>query len=102
VNGFRTTIAGNDSTFRIFMVTSTGNLRLQGLTLTGGNTGAPGGGIFNLEGTLTLNRCVVTGNASAGGMMSAGGGIASGPLTLKLSLVTGNSAAEGGGIFASS
>ena len=60
VNGFRTTIAGNNSTFRTSLVTSTGNLTLQGLTITGGNTGAPGGGIFNLEGTLTLNCCVVT------------------------------------------
>ena len=37
LNGFRTTIAGNDSTFRIFLVTSTGNLTLQGLTITGGH-----------------------------------------------------------------
>ena len=29
VNGFRTTIAGNNSTFRIFLVTSTGNLTLR-------------------------------------------------------------------------
>ena len=56
LNGFRTTIAGNDSTFRIFLVTSSGNLTLQGLTITGGNTSGPGGGIFNLEGTLTLNH----------------------------------------------
>jgi hypothetical protein len=105
VNGFRTTIAGNDSTFRIFLVTSTGNLTLQGLTITGGNTGAPGGGIFNLEGTLTLNRCVVTGNTSAGGMMSAGGGIASGTLgtgpaglaTINFSQVNGNTTSGSAG-----
>jgi hypothetical protein len=80
LNGFRTTIAGNDSTFRILMVTSSGKLTLNGLTITGGNTPGPGGGIFNLEGTLVLNHSQVTGNASAGGMMSAGGGIASGTL----------------------
>ena len=80
LNGFRTTIAGNDSTFRILMVASSGKLTLQGLTITGGNTPGPGGGIFNLVGTLVLNRTRVTGNASAGGMMSAGGGIASGTL----------------------
>jgi len=80
LNGFRTTIAGNDSTFRILMVTSSGKLTLNGLTITGGNTPGPGGGIFNLEGTLVLNHSRVTGNASAGGMMSAGGGIASGTL----------------------
>jgi hypothetical protein len=80
LNGFRTTIAGNDSTFRILLVTSSGKLTLNGLTITGGNTPGPGGGIFNLEGTLVLNHSRVTGNASAGGMMSAGGGIASGTL----------------------
>jgi hypothetical protein len=82
LTGFRTTIAGNDSTFRILIVTSSGKLTLNGLTITGGNTSGPGGGIFNLEGTLVLNHSRVTGNASAGGMMSmaAGGGIASGTL----------------------
>jgi hypothetical protein len=80
LTGFRTTIAGNNSTFRILMVTGSGKLTLNGLTITGGNTPGPGGGIFNLEGTLVLNHSRVTGNASAGGMMSAGGGIASGTL----------------------
>ena len=80
LNGFRTTIAGNGSTFRILLVTGSGKLTLNGLTITGGNTPGPGGGIFNLEGTLVLNHSRVTGNASAGGMMSAGGGIASGTL----------------------
>lgn len=78
LNGSRTTIAGNGSTFRILMVTGSGNLTLQNLTITGGNTPGPGCGIFNEEGTLVLNNTRVTGNTSAGGMMSAGGGIASG------------------------
>ena len=108
INGFRTTIAGNDSTFRIFMVASTGNLTLQGLTLTGGSTSAPGGAIFNLQGTLTVNRCVVTGNSSSGGMMSAGGGIASGTLgtgpsgtaTINFSKIDGNTTSgSAGGIL---
>ena len=38
------------------MVASTGNWTLRGLTLTGGSTPAPGGAIFNLQGTLTVNR----------------------------------------------
>ena len=80
LTGFRTTIAGNDSTFRILLVTGSGKLTLNGLTVTGGNTPGPGGGIFNLEGTLILNHSRVTGNSSAGGMMSGGGGIASGTL----------------------
>jgi hypothetical protein len=108
LNGFRTTIAGNSSNFRIFFVTGTGKLTLQGLTITGGNTPAPGGGIFNLEGTLTLNHSRVVGNASAGGMMSGGGGIASGTLgtgpvgttVLNFSQVTGNTtSASGGGVL---
>jgi hypothetical protein len=36
LNGSATTIAGNDSTFRIVEVSGTGNLTLQGLTITGG------------------------------------------------------------------
>src|SRR6266851_3267437 len=106
LNGFRTTIAGNDTSFRILMVTGSGNLTLQGLTVTGGHTGGFGGGIFNLEGTLTLDHSKVTGNASEGAMMSAGGGgIASGTLgtgplgttSLNFSQVTGNTTAAGGG-----
>jgi hypothetical protein len=75
LNGFHTTIAGNHSTFRILLVMGpAGKLTLQGLTITGGSTPGPGGGILNLEGALVLNHSRVTGNASAGG----GGGIASG------------------------
>jgi hypothetical protein len=108
ISGFGTTIAGNNTSFRIFFVSGTGNLTLQGLTITGGNTPGPGGGIFNLEGTLTLNHTKVTGNASAGGMMSAGGGLASGTLgtgpsgtaTLNFSQVTGNTTSgSAGGIL---
>jgi hypothetical protein len=79
LNGSHTTIAGNHSTFRILMVIGpAGKLTLQGLTITGGNTPGPGGGIFNLEGTLVLNHSRVTGNASAGAEAGGGGGIASG------------------------
>src|ERR1022692_746857 len=108
LNGFRTIIAGNDTSFRILMVTGSGNLTLQGLTVTGGSTGSLGGGIFNLEGTLTLSHSEVTGNASEGAMMSAGGGIASGTLgtgplgttTLNFSQVNGNTTSgSGGGIL---
>jgi hypothetical protein len=108
LNGFRTTIAGNDTSFRILMVTGSGNLTLQGLTVTGGHTGGLGGGIFNLEGTLTLDHSEVTGNASEGAMMSAGGGIASGTLgtgplgttTLNFSQVNGNTTSgSAGGIL---
>ena len=107
LNGFHTTIAGNNSSFRIFLVTAPGNLTLNRLTITGGNVAAPGGGIFNVEGTLTLNHSTVTGNAS-GGMMAAGGGIASGTFgtgpigttTLNFSQVNGNTTSgSAGGIL---
>jgi hypothetical protein len=80
LTGFHTTIAGNNSTFRVLMVASSGKLTLNGLTITRGSTSGPGGGIFNLEGTLILNHSRVTRNSSGGGMMAAGGGIASGTL----------------------
>ena len=78
LNGSGTTIAGNGSTFRILEVSATGNLTVQGLIVTGGTTEGMGGGILNLDGTLTLNHSQVTGNAAQGGPMSSGGGIASG------------------------
>jgi hypothetical protein len=67
----------------------------------------PGGGIFNDAGTLRLNASTVTGNASEGGEMSAGGGIASGTtgngpvgtLVLNATSVTGNTTTGGGGIL---
>src|SRR6266705_1397898 len=109
LNGSGTTIAGNDTTFRVLEVSGTGNRTLQGLTITGGTTGGMGGGILNLEGTLTLNHSQVSGNAAQGGPMSNGGGIASGTLgtgplgttTLNASQVNGNTAATGGGGIAS-
>jgi len=35
LTGFHTTIAGNNSTFRVLMVTGSGKLTLNGLTITG-------------------------------------------------------------------
>ncbi|HEY6315992.1 MAG TPA: hypothetical protein VIY52_35010 [Streptosporangiaceae bacterium] len=103
INGFRTTIAGN-GTFRILMVTGSGNLTVQGLTITGG-TGNVGGGIANLEGTLTVNHTAVTGNTATA---IGGGGIFSGTMgtgpvgatTLNFSQVNGNtSLSSAGGIL---
>jgi hypothetical protein len=108
LNGSATTIAGNDSSFRILEVSGTGNLTVQGLTITGGNTTGMGGGILNLEGTLTVNHSQVTGNTAQGGPMSNGGGIASGTLgtgplgttTLNASQVNGNTTSgSAGGIL---
>ena len=109
VNGFRTTIAVNGMNFRIFEVDGpSGNLTLQGVTLTGGNGVFAGGAILNSEGAVTLNSSQVTRNSA----LMGGGGIASGvvnpndlgpigTLTLNSSQVTSNTAlsAGGGGIL---
>jgi hypothetical protein len=64
--------------------------------------------MFNFAGRLTLDATVVTGNASEGAEMSAGGGIASGTLqngpagtlVLNASVVTGNTTSgDAGGIL---
>ena len=114
INGNGATIAGSSSNFRIITIDGSagGSLRVNGLTVTGGNVsgGGPagfGGGILNLGGTLVLNNSTVTGNQASG----AGGGIASatmgpGPgatLILNNSRVTSNtvpsSGMGGGGIL---
>ena len=103
INGSQTTIAGN-GTFRVLMVTGSGNLTVQGLTITGG-TASAGGGMANFEGTLTLDHTTVTGN-TAGAI--GGGGIFSGTMgtgpvgttTLNFSQVNGNtSLTSAGGIL---
>jgi hypothetical protein len=106
VNGNGATIAGNQTSFRIFEVDGPGgNLSLQNLTITGGSADN-GGGIANVGGTVTLNHTQVTGNTAT----QAGGGIASvsdpagvAKLTLNNSTVTGNNQTDpdnlgGGGI----
>ncbi|MET8624839.1 hypothetical protein ABZW30_13940 [Kitasatospora sp. NPDC004669] len=100
------TITGHDSAlvrstdipsnlFRILQVTSTGDLTLHGVEVTGGASGI-GGGIFN-SGKLTLDKSAVTHNEASGG----GGGIFSnsGTVTIRRSSVSDNvSGDEGGGI----
>jgi hypothetical protein len=104
ITGNDTTIAANNTDFRIFEVDGPGgNLTLQGIVLTGGNSPA-GGALLNVQGTVTLDQSEVTGNTAAGG----GGGIASGivnpsgvgpsgVLTLNQSEVTANASPKGGG-----
>ncbi|MEU6220117.1 right-handed parallel beta-helix repeat-containing protein, partial [Streptomyces sp. NPDC047022] len=67
------TIEGRDSTivrdgptagtFRIFHVTSTGNLRLDDVTIRGGNAPDDGGGIL-VDGTLNLNEVTLDNNTA--------------------------------------
>jgi hypothetical protein len=70
---------------------------LSGITLTGGNSSADGGGIFNQE-NLSLSDTIVTGNSAAGN----GGGLFNGigTVTLSNSTFTNNRASQdGGGLF---
>lgn len=90
--------------FRILLITTTGNLTLNDLTVRNGKTGSPvNGGFFGVQvgsgirnfGTLTLNRCTVRDNL---GETWHGGGIASsGSLTVNDSVIAHNDAGDDGG-----
>ncbi|WP_018222524.1 hypothetical protein [Salinispora pacifica] len=84
--------------FRIFTVDVGGDLTLNKLTVTGGQTDEDGGGILvNAGGALTTNHSAITRNIAGG----SGGGIAnSGTTRVKYSTVDRNTAAAaGGGIY---
>jgi hypothetical protein len=81
--------------FRLLYVDSTGNLTLNGLTITGGRSASFGGGIYNVGGTVTLTNTIVSDNST-----SSGGGIynSGGTMSLTNTTVSGNIAGSGGGI----
>ena len=85
------------ATYRVFNVTSAGNLTLDGLTVQYGATSGDGGGVYN-NGRLTVTDSTVSSNSASGN----GGGIfdaSSYTLTITDSTLSGNSAAgDGGGI----
>ncbi|WP_080516611.1 hypothetical protein [Salinispora tropica] len=98
--GKKTTIerAAAVDEFRIFTVDVGGDLTLNKLTVTGGQTDGDGGGILvNAGGALTTTHSTITRNISGG----SGGGIANnGTTRVKYSTVDRNTAAtEGGGIY---
>ncbi len=91
----------NTATWRVFEVSSTGNLTLSGLTVRHGRcngscqtiTGA-GGGIYN-AGTLTVTNSTLSANSA-----SYGGGIYNArTLTVTNSTLSANIASYGGGIY---
>ncbi|HEX6022585.1 MAG TPA: Ig-like domain-containing protein, partial [Solirubrobacter sp.] len=102
VNGSsaRTTIIDGGFKYRGFRVTSSGNAKINHLTVRNGaaNQGnsTDGGGILNAGGAVQLNTVRVTGSQAEG----RGGGIANhqGTLTLVNGLVDNNTAGDGGGI----
>ncbi|MFJ5529105.1 hypothetical protein [Streptomyces sp. NPDC093261] len=102
------TIDGRDSTivrdgqtagaFRIFDVTSTGDLRLDDVTIRGGNAPDAGGGILvDIGGNLKLDKVTLDNNQAdieGGGVFVVGGATA----YITRSEFTFNNAAEGGGL----
>jgi hypothetical protein len=102
INGFgakQLTVRGDDSDIVFIVNAASANVVIDGLTITGGNAFAFGGGGINVSGgKLTLRNSVVTGNHS----IFNGGGIKNdgGSLTISNSTVSDNTAEQnGGGIF---
>ena len=90
-----------DEQSRVFYISGgdeTTPVELIGLTITGGNEEASGGGVYNYYGTLTITDSAIEGNTAgyrAGGICNNNG-----TLTLTNSTVAGNTAEyRGGGIY---
>jgi hypothetical protein len=96
------TIEGNGATiarqsnapFRLMAVANTGELTLENITLSGGDTEG-GGGVFNF-GTLSIKKSTISGNTA-----DRGGGVFNwyGKLTVENTTISGNTAHDGGGVF---
>jgi hypothetical protein len=93
-----TTVSGSNA-FRVFDIGGSGNVTLDGLTITGGNLNGYeyGGGVrYTGTGTLNVNNSTLTGNSAS----AAGGGIANftgtGTVNINNSTITGNTATLGG------
>ncbi|NIL42515.1 right-handed parallel beta-helix repeat-containing protein [Salinispora arenicola] len=99
--GKHTTIkrAAGVEEFRIVTVGTGGDLTLNHLTLTGGQTDGDGGGILvNAGGALTTNHSTVTRNIAGSDGGGSSGGIANnGTTTIKHSTVSRNTAATAAG-----
>lgn len=74
------------------------NLTLNNCRILGGRSSDFGGGIYNVDGSLTMDSCTVSGNSASS---ASGGGIYSlnGNLTMDACIVTGNRSNGGGGIY---
>jgi predicted outer membrane repeat protein len=81
---------------RLFEILGTYNVRFSGMTLRNGGGSLDGGAVQAQSASLTLERCVVSGNfSSVGGGINAG----SGDVTLVRCIVSGNIAdGRGGGV----
>ena len=100
INGNGSTIDRNSGTsFRLFALSSTGNLTLNNLTLTDGAMPSDmgGGAVLNVGGTLTINDSTLSGhtgtNSQGGGAIHASGGTT----TINRSTLHTNQASNSGG-----
>ena len=96
IKGNGVVISGND-TYRVFNITSSGDVKLENLIIRNGAVTGDGGGIY-VAGKLTLYKVAVQNSAASG----RGGGIvvSSGDLTITRSAITGNTASgNGGGVY---
>jgi Ca2+-binding RTX toxin-like protein len=94
------TVSGNNNSRILYLdpVTSDAPVAISGLTLSGGRSNVSGGGILNLDASVTVRDSVISGNSAGAG--DPGGGIyaGGGSLTVISSTITGNSAYRGAGI----
>ena len=94
------TVSGNN-TVRVFHVKSGVVTTFNGLTMSNGNTGASGGGIFvECPSVVNISNSIITDNtaASTGGAIAAPNIIAVCQLNIANTTISGNSAGLGGGI----
>lgn len=99
--GARATVIDATESDRVLEVQAGVTAQIAGVTITGGLVDGDGGGIAN-QGSLTLLRDTVSGNAVSLATNRAGGGIESnGSLTIIDTTVARNRAYSGGGIDAS-
>lgn len=87
---------------RVMVISGGASVDLVGLTIMGGNTTFSGGGIWNLESSLTLTDSTLSGNfaSKGGGLYNSGAGAVTSMIRC---LVIGNTAtSEGGGVNNSS
>ena len=94
------TVSGGGAS-RVFQVDGGVTTSFSGLTITGGSTSGPGGGVNVNGGTATLTDCTISGNTSGngGGFGGYGGGLnnAGGDVTLNGCTIGGNSVGDGSG-----
>ena len=100
--GRAATIIDANQLDRVFDVAAGRSATLSDLTLRNGYVSAPAtfGGGLQSSGTLTLNRCTVSGNQTAGSGRNGGGIYSNGYLYLNDSTVSGNTSQRAGaGIY---